>query len=747
MTRKFRFFNAGALEQLLIENENDLATVETLDPKLWVATSMPTTGVEFDERTLALIDSDGDGRIRLPEIKKAVAFLRENLTDFASFFASSDTIPLSALAAGTPARAAAESALSLAGNAVSQNEISLAQAEDAFKNFSSRAFNGDGILTPEAAPDAALASVISDIALATGGTADSSGKLGIVPGQIGEFLESAAAVLAWRENSVSEAEKIFPFGEDATADAWGAIDAVRAKVEDFFARVRLASYDPACTEKLNPTEAEIGALAVGEITGAASKDFPLARVAAAADGVPALPLSSGVNPAWSDALATLRDSVLFPEIFLFEDRDEMTETQWRELLAKFSAYEKWLAAKPAGNICAISPERIKEIVAARPAETLAPLFERDKAEGPLRAGLVSLERVCRYSRDLLRLLRNFVSFADFYALSENTIFLVGKLYLDRRACSLCVRVADIGAHSALAANSNCCIVYCNCTRRSDGKTMSIAAVFGDGDSDYLRVGRNGVFFDKKGDDWDATIAKIIEQPISIRQAFWSPYKKLARFVETQITNFASAREKKVESGMSAGVDSAAVATTSGDPAGTPAKPAFDVAKFAGIFAAIGLALGAIGGALAALGGSFMALEWWQMPLAVAGVILLISCPSMILAAMKLRGRTLGPILDANSWAINGNVKINISLGKAYTEMPKKPAGSSVCGVDPFPTKTFPWGKTLAVLAVLAALAFASVKFCPFVREKLDLDTAEKDVPAQQIPPAQETPADSATSAQ
>ena len=45
------------------------------------------------------------------------------------------------------------------------------------------------------------------------------------------------------------------------------------------------------------------------------------------------------------------------------------------------------------------------------------------------------------------------------------------------------------------------------------------------------VGRNGIFFDRLGHDWDATITKIIENPISIRQAFFAPYKRAIRFVE------------------------------------------------------------------------------------------------------------------------------------------------------------------------------------------------------------------------
>lgn len=56
-----------------------------------------------------------------------------------------------------------------------------------------------------------------------------------------------------------------------------------------------------------------------------------------------------------------------------------------------------------------------------------------------------------------------------------------------------------------------------------------------------------------------------------------------------------------------------------EAAAAPAVP-FDIGKFVGVFAAISLALGAIGTALAAGIGGFLGLEWWKMPLAIAGLI-------------------------------------------------------------------------------------------------------------------------------
>ena len=72
------------------------------------------------------------------------------------------------------------------------------------------------------------------------------------------------------------------------------------------------------------------------------------------------------------------------------------------------------------------------------------------------------------------------------------------------------------------------------SRRGQAASRRIVAAFTGGDSDNLMVGRNGLFFDRKGRDWDATITKIIDNPISIRQAFFAPYKKLVRMIEEQV---------------------------------------------------------------------------------------------------------------------------------------------------------------------------------------------------------------------
>ena len=134
------------------------------------------------------------------------------------------------------------------------------------------------------------------------------------------------------------------------------------------------------------------------------------------------------------------------------------------------------------------------------------------------------------------------------------------------------------------------LAYCDCVRKGTGEKLSIVAAFTGGDSDNLMVGRNGIFYDRKGRDWDATITKIVDNPISIRQAFWSPYKKLVRMIEERAAKQAAAADASSNAQLTA-VANAPLAPAGAAAPAAPAKPAFDPS----VIALISLALGSFGG--------------------------------------------------------------------------------------------------------------------------------------------------------
>jgi hypothetical protein len=699
----WRFFRAGGFDQVRLDRGPDLLALDQLDQKLWVALSCPTRGLEFDERTLALIDSDGDGHIRAPELLAAIAWAAVRLKDADLLAEGADPLPLIAIndskAEGQAVLASARRLLSVLGKSEAKT-IGSDEASAGLAAFTAAALNGDGIVPPSATADAALAQLIADIVASVGGesteTRDRNGEAGVSQALAERFFAEARAWLAW------QAEKTAASGHESAAPAaLAAVAAVRDKVDDFFVRCRLAAFDLHATGAVNGSEADFAALASHNLATDAEAlssmaALPLARVEA---GWP-LPLDNGVNPAWAAAIATLRDTAVRP---LLGPREKLSEADWLELKTQLNAHLAWLDSCPATPVAALGAERLAELVGGPLEGQLLALIAADAALQADYEGAADVERLAHLLRDLGTLANNFVSFRDFYTRHGHAIFQAGTLYLDGRSCELTVRVDDATKHAAIAALSRICLVYCDC-RRGEEK-ITIAAAFTAGDSDQLMVGRNGVFYDRQGRDWHASIVKIVDHPISIRQAFWAPYRKIGRMIGEQLQKFAAAKANAAEQQAATTIASGSKKLESAKPAEaakTPAQQAFDVGKFAGIFAAIGLAIGAIGSAVASVALGFFALRWWQMPLALGGLVLAVSGPSMLLAWFKLRSRTLGPILDANGWAVNARARINIPFGTTLTQLAKLPDGAERALTDPYADKRTPlW--VYVVLLVLAGV--------------------------------------------
>jgi hypothetical protein len=680
---KWRFFRAGGVEQVALRGWADLSHLAELDPKLWVALSMPTRGVEIDARTLEHIDSDHDGRVRIPEVLAAVRFVEDTLADPEAVMRGGDGVALAEVKDERVA-AAAKRVLAALGRGA-ETTITLADIAAHAAIVAKLELNGDGVLPPDSAGDGATKQVILDIIDSVGGVNDTGGATGVDQAHVDRFFTEAQALSEWHAKGETG-----PFG-DRTPEALAAVQAVRGKVDDYFTRCRLAAFDARAAAALSTPEPELAALAGKELSPSSAEvaKLPLARVEA---GRP-LPLQDGINPAWRAAIATLATAALAP---LGRRGGQLTEADWAEVQGKLSSYEAWAVAKPATIVEKLGLERLRAVLGGPARTTIAGLIAKDTAQGALNAEVALVERLLLYKRDLREILENFVNFSRFYA-RKGAAFQAGMLYLDARSCSLCVEVTDAAKHGLLATMASTFLAYCDLTR-PDGARKTIVAAFTGGDDDNLFVGRNGVFVDRKGRDWDATITKIIANPISVREAFWAPYKKFFRFLEEQIAKRAAAAAADSTAAL------AKAATDAASVGGAAAKP-LEVKKVdVGTVAAIGVAVGGIGAMVVGLLTAFFGLGIW-MPIGVLGLILLISGPSMALAYLKLRHRNLGPLLDASGWAVNGRARINVPFGGALTEVATLPKGSERSLQDPYAEKRPPLRLYLA-LAVVLALAVA-----------------------------------------
>jgi hypothetical protein len=685
MTHTWKFFRAGGVDQASIASGADLRALKHLDQKLWVALSAPTRGLDIDPATLDLVDVDRDGHIRVPDLLATVAWVEETLADPALVLDGDATLALDAIAAG-PVRDTARRILAELGKP-DTTEIALADAVQVAERFDSTPFNGDGAVTPASAGDAATAKAIEDVLATTGGVPDRSGTPGVDRARLETFGKDLEQLARWARTP-DEDPALRPLGAGTEAAA-SALAAIQVKAEDFYARCRLAAFDARAAVALDAKESDFAALS-GQVLSASASDverLPLARIEAGR----ALPLGAGVNPAWAARVAAFAAHAVAP---LLGARDHLSEQDFATVVEKLAPFLAWQQARPSTPVATLGAERIAALAGAPELARITALIEKDEARAGEHDALASVVKLLRLRRDLGRLLRNFVNFSDFYGPRDGA-FQSGTLYLDGRACHLCLPVADAGKHAALAGMSAAFLVYCDIKRA--GQTEKIVAAVTAGDGDHLFAGRNGVFYDRKGQDWDATITQVISNPLSIRQAFWAPYRKLVRMIEEQIASRASAAAAAADTKVAG----AATQVAQADQAAA-APPKIDV----GTVAAIGVAVGGIGAMIVGILAAFLGLGAW-MPLGIAGLLLLISGPSMLLAWLKLRQRNIGPILDANGWAINGRARINVAFGAALTDRARLPPGARRSVDDPYADRrSFLWLYTLlALLLVLGGAWF------------------------------------------
>ena len=715
------FTSVGGTVRVKITSGADIAHLGELDRKLWTVLSCPAKNLEFDQKTLELIDVDHDGNIRVDEVIATAEWLTGILKDPDLLLSRGTEIPFAAFNEENPegAKLLASAKQILQNLKLEKDSIALEDTADMTKIFADTKFNGDGIITPASADDEKLAALVTTITEKIGKAVDRSGVDGITADHIEAFYTALADYAAWQAAGTAE---VFPFG-DKTADALAAVEALKEKVADFFMRCKLIGFDPATAPAVDVSVDKIGAIE-GNLAeaGSAIAEEPLAKPAADA----LLPLDA-VNPAWKAAVEAMRALVLDPK------KEKVSEAEWNEIVGKFAPYTAWMGEKKGAEVESLGIDEVKALLKADQKEALLKLVEADKALEEEALSIEAVDKLLRLFHNFYDYLNNYVVFADFYDPDRKAIFQAGRLYIDQRSTDLCIRVD--GPNPDISALSGMYILYCACKSDKMGKTMNIAAVLTDGDVDDLRPGKNAVFYDRDGNDWSAVVTSIVENPLSLRQAFWAPYKKAGRWINEKVNKFAADKATKGEGTLSNITESATNKPAAGADAAQKAAP-FDVGKIAVITIAVSAVVGVFTAIFAVLKG----LTWWQWLILIAALMLIISLPSVFIAWRKLRRRDLGPVLNANGWAINAASYVRGKFAKGLTEIAKFP---KLTAVDPAARRKAAWRKFFCWLIALLVAAFCFLFFTdrlakyglPFHKEKPAEEAVEQECCEDQAPEA------------
>ena len=638
------FFKAGGAYQASINTAEDIKNITELDRKSWSALACPVNGLAFDQKLLDTLDSKKDGKIRYDDIVANTEWTCNNLKDISVLLDSPTAVSLSNINDETDeGKALLLSAKTILANIgkPDADEISLDDFADTQKIFANSAFNADGIITESAFESDELKALFADIASVSTVKTDRSGKDGIDKADIEKFYADAQAYIDW-QNARTADPAILPLG-DATDSAYLAYLAVKEKIEDYFTRVEILAFDKSASAAVNATADQFAKILASDIdqSNDALKALPISAVT----DEDSIDLLGAVNPAWKSTLADFANLVAIPLC----STAKISRANWQKIGSVFAPFSNWLNSDPNVAVAKIGRDRLNTILAENKSADLYSAIDADSAVSVEVENIEKVEKLVRLNAGLVKLLRNFVNFQEFYKEKNESIFQFGELYIDSRMCSLCIKVNDVAKHSAMSALSYGYLLYCNCKRKGEAD-INIVAMVTAGDSDNLIVGRNGLFYDRQGNAWDATVTKIVVNPIGISQAFFAPYKRLVRWISEQIAKRANSADAN-----------ATTALTKGVPVDQKTKK-IDM----GIVAAFGVAVGGITTALGLVIEAFLGMGHW-LPLGILGIILAISLPSMLVAWLKLRLRNIAPLLDANGWAINNKACVNMTFGAHLTQ--------------------------------------------------------------------------------
>ena len=710
---KWKFSKIGDVTRVSIETGDDIKHLPELDTKMWTVLSCPRSSLEFDQKTLDLLDVNKDGKIRVNEVVKASEWLCKVLVTPDLLVKQPDTLKLSDInqetEEGKKIYNSAKEIIQVLN--LGKEELNIEDTKDLKKIFSKTPFPKYGVVSEKSTDDVVLKDLIALVADKIGFIEGEDGLKGIDKDHVEAFYKELADYSEWKKSAVD-----LCYGDNTEA-AINAFNAIKLKIQDYFVRCKMVAFNKETYSAMELPIEQLVQITTENLSEKLSElaKYPIARISDKCE----LPLNGEINPAWENAFAEVKRLIFDVD---FAGKTSITEAEFLTIEPKLKSYQEWISSKKGAKVESVGLEKINQLLAQDNKSKLLALIEEDTAKEKDLTEILAVDSLLHCCKYFFSFLRNFVTFSDFYTAHHEKLamFQAGKLFIDQRECDLTIKVTDMPKHDATATASGMFLVYCDCVSSVTKATMKICAVVTDGENENIMVGKNAIFVDRDNVIWDATVFKVIENPISIREAFWAPYKKFVKFAEDQINKIAASKDKAMTEKASASIadTSTKLATTpapaSDGTAAAPADPllsekkqAFDIAKFCGIFAAIGMALGYIGGFLVSVVTGFASLKVWQMVLAILGILLLISGPSMLIAYLKLRRRNLSPLLNANGWAVNAQSFVNILFGATLTHIAKFP----ILNVkDPLADKGYPkWKIVLWVLFILVIVGL--VLYC------------------------------------
>lgn len=674
----------GGVRQIAIEDADDLAYLETIDPALWAATSIPLRDLHCDPALAKILDPGNCGRLRTDGLVEMRDWLFERLSRREGISSRRDSVLADdfdvSSAAGQRLQASVRCLLAELGRPTNA-PLSLQEVRDFRESYSKRLINGDGVVAASQIEAPAIAAFVENIIAMVGGTPELGGEIGVGKAELCHFREEAAKFQTWQAQGQSEIE-LHPLG-DATSEAYALIDALRPKVEEFFYQCSLLELEGRRQDDLHLQADALRDIATKGRESLA--DYLRASPLAPPTPTCALNFDGPINPLFAEPLGALRTQVISR---LPEDATAtvLTPALWKKVEAFFAPYAAWQRARPQGAFETIDAELLDAARSAELDAELTNLIDRDLSASGELATLDELEKLILLQRWILDVAGSIVNFSGLYAPREQALLDAGCLVIDGRRLEFCLRVFDRKAHRPVASESLLFLVYAAISEREGAPVaFEIVAPVTAGDRGRLRLGKRGLFIDSAGKQWDAVIVELVENPISLSEAIRAPFKRALNAASEKIEALTSSRLKAKEEAIGgklkesfARIEATAAKPTVGMPVQTspastaPVELTKASANMRDLLLGGGIAFAALGSALAYTVSALSEVDPLKALIAFTALALSIAFLLTLMSWRKLRRRDLSLLLEANGWAVNARLKLSRKLGHRFTATPKLP---------------------------------------------------------------------------
>lgn len=726
-----RFRRVGRDFQPIVDTSADLLRVPELDDAYWAATAAPIDTLRGDPVFYKWLDTDNDGRVRSDELRAAIRWTAGLLQDPSGLDQKSDVVRAAALKADGPDTATLKVAISrVNAEKGGSGDASLANVRAVLADELAKGLSAAGKILPAAAgDDAELREFLEHVIEVTGGTPHPAGSPAVGQPELDRFLAEAKAWLEWNEKGKlgpDGSSDVLPLGA-GTGAAAAAVDAVAAKLAQYFLLCDAIALDAALADKarVDPTGTDL--LDVGQATALLER-APIA--APRADGV--FDLDGVVNPAWRARVEALRAAAQAPA--------QLTRASFAALSARFDAWRAHTASPPPAKVGergeVVATEHSSDPTLVTRATAL--LEEATRNAGSV-DGLKLLEKLCLFQANLLEFANNLVCMSVLYDPNAKALCERGRLVLDGKEFDMSFKVTDAGRAERFGGMSPLFLMYVMVGEKGGAWTEQIVVPVTAGERGYVTDGTWGVFFPVGGGEWHAQVRKIAVNPISIYEALVAPFRRISDAMQSAADKAAgeqtSAMAGKVDAaGASAGsavAGSAQSAVTTGEaralvaaeaaanpPPAAPPAPAAPAAPaappppgggmagqlplllagagvaFAAVTTALGYVVGlfmqgatAIAGAVTGLpilnslpAAAFTVIQVLSFPVAVLlmllGVVLvpflIYAIPVSFATWLRLRRRDLSTVLEGSGWAMNRRMFLDRNLAVQLTKKPTVP---------------------------------------------------------------------------